>query len=270
MGTVSLQIMSDLHLETHPSYSSFTFAQTAPYLALLGDIGHIANDDLFSFLETQLSRYSAVFFLLGNHEPYHLSFRIAKLKIRAFQEKMKKRSIMGNFVFLDQTRYDITDNLTILGCTLFSHISPQQEFAVESRMMDFKDILRWTVDDHNAAHQSDLAWLNDQVSKIAKHEPRRRVIIFTHHSPSMDPRCTDPKHASSVVSTGFATDLCEEVCWVGPTVAAWAFGHTHFNCGFTDEGGKYVLSNQKGYCLIPARHFNSAHVFTLGERVEEI
>ncbi|KAJ5104331.1 hypothetical protein NUU61_001678 [Penicillium alfredii] len=47
----SVQIMSDLHLETH-SYG-FNFAQTAPYLVLLGDIGHAANDQLFSFLETQ-------------------------------------------------------------------------------------------------------------------------------------------------------------------------------------------------------------------------
>ena len=82
--------MSDLHLKTHLSYSSFTFPQTAPYLALLGDIGHLANNQLFSFLESQLNRYSTVIFLLGNHDPYHLSFRIAKAKICDFKNKMKK------------------------------------------------------------------------------------------------------------------------------------------------------------------------------------
>ncbi|KAA8652635.1 uncharacterized protein ATNIH1004_001540 [Aspergillus tanneri] len=163
--------MSDLHLENHPLYSSFSFPQTTSYLALLGDIGHVANNQLFSFLEFQLRRCSTVFFLLGNHDPYHLSFRIAKAKIRDFQDKMKKRPLLGEFVFLDQTRYDVTGNITILGCTLFSHISPKQEFAMESRMVHFKDILKWTVDDHNAAHRSELSWLNDQVSKIAQHEP---------------------------------------------------------------------------------------------------
>lgn len=144
--------MSDLNLETYPSYSSFTLPQTAPYLALLGDIGHVANNQLFSFLESQLNRYSTVFFLLGNHDPYHLSFRVANAKICDFQNKMKKMSLLGEFIFLDQTRYDITSDITILGCTLFSHISPKQEFAIESRTVDFKDILKWTVDDHNAAH----------------------------------------------------------------------------------------------------------------------
>jgi hypothetical protein len=188
MGPVSLQILPDLHLETHSSYGSFKFAQTAPYLALLGDIGHVANNELFSFLEDQLGRYSVVFFLLGNHDPYHLSFKIAKAKIRSFQALMDKRSFLGKFVFLDQTRYDVTKDLTILGCTLFSRISLRQEFAVESRMVDFKDILRWTVDDHNAAHELDLKWLNAQVSTITKDKPQRRIAIFTHHSPSIDSR----------------------------------------------------------------------------------
>lgn len=66
------------------------------------------------------------------------------------------------------------------------------------------------------------------------------------------------------VSTAFATDLNEEVCWVSPTVVAWAFGHNHFNCVLTGKDGKTVVSNQMGYNLIPAERFNPAHVFTIG------
>lgn len=62
MGPISFEILSDLYLETHSSYRSFKFSQTALHLALLGDIGHVANDVLFSFLEVQLDRYSVVFF----------------------------------------------------------------------------------------------------------------------------------------------------------------------------------------------------------------
>ncbi|KAJ5793544.1 hypothetical protein N7457_000143 [Penicillium paradoxum] len=261
---VSFQILSDLHLETHSSYGGFSFAQTASYLALLGDIGHVANNELFSFLEYQLSRYSIVFFLLGNHEPYHVSFKVAKSKMRSFQTSMDKRS-QGKFVFLDQTRYDITRDLTVLGCTLFSRISPRQEFAVESRLVDFRDILRWTADDHNAEHESDLHWLNTQVSGIAKNEPQRRIVVFTHHSPTVDPRCSDPRHTGSEVSTGFATDLSSEECWTNSAVVAWGFGHTHFNCGFKDATGKELISNQKGYRLFPAKGFNPEKPFTIGE-----
>ena len=183
---------------------------------------------------------------------------------------MEKRSLLGKFVFLDQTRYDLNKDLNILGCTLFSRISFSQEFAIESRMVGFRDILRWKVDDHNAAHESDLAWLNNQVSTIAREEHQRRIAIFTHHSPSVDSRCTDPKHDGSDVSTAFATDLSREECWTNPAVVTWAFGHTHFNCAFTDLDGKAIISNQKGYRLIPAKSFNAEMTFAVGERGRDI
>lgn len=53
MAPVLFQIMSDLHLETHPSYN-YMFKQTAPYLALLGDIGLVGDNQLFQFLEKQV------------------------------------------------------------------------------------------------------------------------------------------------------------------------------------------------------------------------
>jgi len=266
MTRIYLQIMSDLHLETHPSYTSYTFPQTTPNLALLGDIGHVADSQLFTFLEDQLSRYSIVFYLLGNHDPYHMSFQLARKKMREFQAKVDRRKIMlGKFVFLDQTRFDISDEVTILGCTLFSHVPLHQEFAVESRMVDFRDILRWDVDKHNAAHESDLNWLNDQVGRMAVDEPHRRIVIFSHHSPSTDPRSRDPRHEGSEVSSGFVTDLRGEECWRRSNVVAWAFGHTHYNCEFQDEGGKSIMTNQKGYYMYPQKTFDAGRVFTVGE-----
>ena len=176
MGPVSFQILSNLHLETHPSYKDFSFPQAAHYLALLGDIGHVADNQLFAFLEEQNRNYSAVFFLLGNHEPYHMSWKTAKAKVRAFEAKINRKqhsSISGRFVFLDQTRYDVSDTLTVLGRTPFSSVPLGREHAVEIRLVDFKDILQWTIDDHNDPHESDLAWLNAQVPQITKEEPNR-------------------------------------------------------------------------------------------------
>ncbi|KAK2737853.1 hypothetical protein FQN55_000863 [Onygenales sp. PD_40] len=173
MAPVLFQIMSDLHLETHPSYN-YKFKQTAPYLALLGDIGMIGDYQLFHFLETQVKRYWAVFFLLGNHEPSKLGFEAAKTRMRAFESQimdLRARSTIGRFVFLDQTRYDASNTLTILGCTLFSAIAPQQETAVASRLVDFRDIPQWTIQAHNLAHRSDLDWLNQQVLHITDEEP---------------------------------------------------------------------------------------------------
>jgi hypothetical protein len=269
MGPATFQILSDLHLETHPSYDDFEFEVTATNLALLGDIGHIADDQLFTFLERQMDRYRTVFYLLGNHEPYHMSWKVAKSKVRAFETRMnKKYSKTSRFVFLDQARYDITNDVTVVGCTLFSNISSDQEYFVETRLVDFKKhILQWTVDNHVEAHKSDLRWLNWEISRISKDEPHRRIVIFTHYSPTLDPRSMDPQHQNSEVTSGFATDLSQETCWTSPPVVAWAFGHTHFSCCYEDENNdkKLVVSNQKGYKLLPQKAFDAERVFTFGE-----
>jgi hypothetical protein len=146
-----IQIMSDLHLETHPTYD-YSFPTTAPHLALLGDIGHVANDQLIQFLVRQLLRYKVVFFLLGNHEPYHTSWDFARERMAKFVRnaaRLRENDFsVGKFVFLDQTRYDLNDEITVLGCTLFSNVRPEQAAAVQSRLVDFRDILRWDVGDH--------------------------------------------------------------------------------------------------------------------------
>ncbi|KAH0545551.1 hypothetical protein FGG08_000382 [Glutinoglossum americanum] len=262
--------MSDLHLETHPSYN-FKLKQSVPYLALLGDIGHVGDDLLFSFLEKQLGHYWVVFFLLGNHDPSHLSWASAKRRVQDFATKMdrlRSKSTIGKFVFLDQTRYDLNDKLTILGCTLFSRVAPEQSAAVATRLVDFRNITNWTVRNHIDAHLSDLRWLNTQVSEISRAEPHRQIAIFTHHSPSMDRRSIDQAHKNSEVTSGFATDLGNEECWKSPSVVMWAFGHTHFNCDFVDELGKRVVTNQKGYYSVPKESFEMTKPFVVGRDEE--
>ena len=252
-----LQIVSDLHLETHPSYEDFDFPATARYLALLGDIGHICDEAFFKFLERLLSRYETVFFLLGNHEPYHMRLSTAKSRVKSFAakvERLRATSSIGQFVFLDQTRYDFPGRttadggMTVLGCTLFSQVVPEQAREVVSRFIDFKDIIDWDVEDHNDSHRADLRWLNDEVEKIGREDPERGVIILTHYSPSIDKRTMNPRYKKSSVDSGFMTDLSDQVCWKSSTVKLWAFGHTHYNLDFQDEGtGKRVVANQKGY-----------------------
>ncbi|KAJ5662697.1 hypothetical protein N7462_011623 [Penicillium macrosclerotiorum] len=261
MGSVSFQILSDLHLETQDSYD-FDFDASASNLALLGDVGHVADPRLFEFLDQKLEVYSTVFFLLGNHEPWHMSFKQAKQKMRIFERNKNLKLKTKRFVFLDQTRHDVSNTVTVLGCTLFSHILPHQDFVVESILVDFKDIARWTTEAHNDAHKSDLQWLNTQVTAIARDEPERRIVIFTHHCPSIDSRCQNPRFAGKAemependVSSGFATDLSKEECWTNPAVVGWAYGHTHFNCEWRDSNEKIVVSNQRGYKIRLSENF---------------
>lgn len=259
----AFQIVSDLHLETQQSYL-INLPHTATNIALLGDIGKVADHGLFQFLEKLLNNYWNVFYVLGNHEPLGTTWSTAKASLRSFaarMENLRQRSTIGRFILLDQTRYDISDELTILGCTLFSHVTDDQAGAVGDRLVDFKQICNWTVDDHNQAHASDLAWLISQVSKITATEPQRRIAIMTHHSPTIDSRAADPKHIKSPVSSGFSTDLSRQICWQSKSVVFWAFGHTHFNCDFVDELGKRVVANQRGYASVPRATFNMKSMY---------
>ncbi|KAF7592039.1 hypothetical protein BBP40_000762 [Aspergillus hancockii] len=260
------QILSDLHLEAPEAYNVFDIPPQTTYLALLGDIGNVKDDGLFTFLEAQLHKFQIVFFLLGNHEPYHSNWVTAREKFQHFsntinQKRTQESQQLGQFVLLDQTRYDISPDVTVLGCTLYSRVSKDQEMQVSFGLNDFYHTDDWTVEAHCAAHEADRAWLNDQVSQIAVSEPHRKIVIFSHHSPTLTPAAVDPAHTNSPLSSGFASDFAGEPCWENTQVCLWAFGHTHYNCDFAeDTTGKRLVANQRGYYFAQAKVFDPKKV----------
>jgi Calcineurin-like phosphoesterase len=200
-------VLSDLHLEAPAAYDVFNIPARAPYLALLGDIGDSRSKGLVDFLAKQLTKFEIVFFLLGNHEPYHGSWGDVKARIHAFgwavAQRTKNEESLGKFVFLDQTRYDISSYVTVLGCTLYSKFLDDQLEDVSFGLNDFYHIKDRDVHLHRQAHSSDLKWLNEQVRSISQAEPNQRVVILTHHSPVFGGQATDPKHAKSSFTSGF-------------------------------------------------------------------
>jgi hypothetical protein len=235
-----------------PQYDSFKFTAHADNVFLLGDIGRVKDDGLFNFLRRTLDRNrgTRILYILGNHEPYQTRLEAAVQKLRRFEEEAKSE-YGGRFKFLHRDRYDIGESVTILGCPLWTAVQPGQAADVYARLTDFNEergIRDWTPKRLSEEHTKDLEWLNAQVSKIQKDEPRRQILVATHHCPTIDPRATDPAHSGSSVSSGFTSDLSKEPCWTSPAVKMWAFGHTHYSCSFRDEEtGKLVVSNQKGY-----------------------
>lgn len=249
------QIVSDLHLETpisKPQYETYNLKITASNLLLLGDIGLVKDDGLFTWLRRCLEQNcgTRIFFVLGNHEPYQLTLDLAVQKLRAF-EHVAKTQYGSRFKFLHHNRYDINRDITILGCTLWTSIQPSQSAEICNRMTDFNDvrgIQNWSLDSALEEHRKDLTWLNEQVLEIEASEPHRRIVVATHHCPTIDLRASDPAHYGSTVSSAFTSDLSHQPCWTSAAVKMWAFGHTHYSCIFRDDpSGKIVIANQKGY-----------------------
>jgi hypothetical protein len=178
-------------------------------------------------------------------------------------EELHRTTTLGQFVLLDQTRYNIDSKLSVLGCTLFSHITPAQTGTASRFVTDFHAISSWDVEQHNAAHASDLAWLNSQVAKIEEEEPEREIVVFTHHSPSQLEEVNDPRHRYDAAGVGsaFVTNLSEERCWLSDRVGMWGWGHTHFCFNVRERGsGKRLVGNQKGYGREEVLGFESGKV----------
>jgi metallophosphoesterase superfamily enzyme len=88
----SLQIISDLHLKAPAAYDVFEIAPKAPHLVLIGDIGCTQDAGLFTFLEKQLTLFKTVFFVAGNHEPYHTDWSKTKQQLQDFEQRLKASS----------------------------------------------------------------------------------------------------------------------------------------------------------------------------------
>ena len=151
---------------------------------------------------------------------------------------------IGEFIFLNRTRYDLTTEVTILGCTLWTDVPAAATDAIGRGLNDFLQVTGWNLEKHITAHAQDAKWLEQQCAEIRANESRRRIIILTHHAPTFQGTIA-PERKDSPIASGFATEMTKNPCWASPVVA-WGFGHTHFNCDFI-LGGIRVVCNQRGY-----------------------
>ncbi len=117
--TLSIQIISDIHLEI---VKRFTIIPRAPYLALLGDIGDPGSERYSDFLREQTRLFEKVFVLVGNHSCYGRTPAIASQLISEICEKDPE-----HLVLLDKTSYEIDETYTVIGeerCFVFVYRKP--------------------------------------------------------------------------------------------------------------------------------------------------
>ncbi|EPE03293.1 ser thr protein phosphatase superfamily [Ophiostoma piceae UAMH 11346] len=258
-----IQVVSDLHLEVCKQYTTFAVPATgAPYLILAGDIGRLVDYNLLlGFMASVVDAYQLVFYVLGNHEFYTLSYEQA---IEQAQRLEKEPCLKGKLILLHKTRWDSSADedsghrLTILGCTLWSKIAPEARTVVATRVKDYKNISEWSIDKHCSLHREEAVWLREQVAAIRQEDAGtdspRTVVVVTHHAPTVE-GTSSPKYAANPWTSAFSTELIlapEAVnsgAWQG--VSAWVYGHTHYTNEFRCAGTRLV-ANQRGY-VFPSR-----------------
>jgi hypothetical protein len=257
--------MSDLHLELDDGYERFGINRVAEYLALAGNIGRGIDEGFWRFLHRLVFLYKIVFFVPGDNECYSQSKKELRAQFHSFTERIDQerentsktnRRAPGAFVLLDQTRFDLSPKLTILGCTLYTKIKPEHKLHVRFAVAAFRNRRLWSTEDHNRAHDADVAWLNAQVASIEHSEPDRTILIITHYCPTTHTDAVNEHYSPRTVDSAYWTDLSAEPCCNSPAVQLWVFGHTRKNCCFRPAGARCIyLSNQRGLELAPVPGF---------------
>ena len=256
---MNIQLLSDLHLETHPHFVP-EFAPGADVLILAGDIGSYQEG---SMLVTQddhdfgLARFSPradlaawpvpVFFVPGNHEYDGMPFEEAHTRLQETCERLQ-------ITWLHR-RVKVMNGVRLIGCTLWSdfealvpHQGPltQQLKAREKaeRAADFYlrktgttlDGKPFLSDAVRAQAQADQAWLTQALS-----EPFEGVtVVVTHFAPSL--KSADPRYGLTPGTAGF----CNALDHLLPKANLWLHGHLHCAHDYVHAGCR-VVANPLGY-----------------------
>jgi predicted phosphohydrolase len=251
---MKIQYCSDLHLEFPENQK---FLRRNP-LMTVGDILVLAGDavtfrDLekgHEFIDFVCDRYSAVYWVPGNHEYYGTDI--------ASKPNLLYEKIRDNF-YLVNNRSIAVGGVRLVLTTLWSRIYPRNEWDIQRSVADFSAIThngrKFTTQDFTLLHEGSLSFL-----KEAFREPGNApMVVVTHHVPSLMnyPRI----YKNSPLTEAFAVELfdliedSEAVCWI--------YGHHHNNTPEFTIGRTKMLTNQLGYV-----HYNEHGSFRRDALVE--
>ncbi len=225
MPTISLHLVSDVHLERFPQRAESGYVQTllpsswvggtSPQIrccVLAGDIGDPFEASYSSFLD-EIKRHSDhVVLTSGNHEYYGHAVDRTDARIR---EVCGARGV----VFLQQTEA-VVAGIRFVGATLWTHVPDGVNADIaRTHMRDYGVIRDWSVAANNAIHASHASFLREALrSRTAP-----PTVIVTHHPPSK--RFIVDKWKDHKAAHCFSTPLDELVLL--PCVRHWMCGHTH-------------------------------------------
>lgn len=247
-----IQIVSDLHIEFYHESKNLDFLiePEAPILALLGDIGYACSRQLKNFLYSQCDRFEKVLFLAGNHEYYNNGTNTSSMT-EQLEWMRNVCSKHPNLHFMEQESIILND-VVVLGTTLWSNISKKDRRMAENFLNDYRLSYNHAPGEYprnlkaketTAIYLESISWIESQLKKAKKNS--QKVVVLTHHTPMLT-GTSHPQFKDSSVTCCFSSDLEALLLSSGPTLVAWACGHTHYNFDFM-VGSVRVVSNQRGY-----------------------
>jgi predicted MPP superfamily phosphohydrolase len=242
-----LKYVSDLHLE-HISLSNnkvkniyLNNIYPTNYIALLGDIGNLTNNNLRIFLEQCSKNYDKVLYVPGNHEYWcdkKYNINEIKLKLQSICDKQ-------NIILLDNNTCYI-ENIKFIGTTLWSKIR-DHNIEKNKNNGNYKNIIN--IDGIPITpHITNI--FNDIAIKFIQKEidTEHTCILLTHYppiycEPQNNQYTSHPKYYGKHNYEGYHTNI-EHI--IDNPIVACLYGHTHY-CNKFYRNNILYASNQLGY-----------------------
>ena len=255
VSTFRIQYVSDLHLEMCRKETLFPTLVNpcAKYLALAGDIGQPGNPCWDKFFEYVSKGWERIFYVPGNHEYYNTrpkkewKYHAPTSLYNRHNEIRQSLNRFPNVILLDSFRashYLPSENVAIVGSTLWSEIPADKEADVERMINDYNYI---SIDSDQALRPIDSTKMwrqqRDRINEEIQYWTAKKanIIVLTHHMPSF--RLISPRYIAHPANCAFASK-CDYM--LTPYVHAWIYGHTH-DARQTIIRGVQCVINAKGY-----------------------
>ena len=258
---MKIQLLSDLHLETHPHWRA-TPAPGADVLVLAGDVGsyqpgHQMPDEDFGLRQfSPLAGWpTPVVFVPGNHEYDTLDFDVAHARLRATCERL-------GLIWLERESYVTpwTDKrgraVRFIGTTLWSDFealgAPEKAFRAANYYLKKTGTTRqgeaFLAEQVRQQALLCQAWL--QAALLTPFEGS--TVAVTHFAPSL--KSADPRYGLTPGTAGF----CNPLDALLPRATLWLHGHLHAPSDYVAAGCR-VVANPLGYARKNEQlHFQAA------------
>lgn len=233
-----IQYTSDLHLELYKTLPPFTtfLKPCAPYLALVGDIGHPTQlKELFNWA-TRQPEWKRIFYVAGNHEFYGGYYEDRMLEIAEIAATFENVHFLHG---ASPSFFCEEENVAVIGSTLWSAVRRRDELKSIS---DYKQIRfhgQETFQALNELHNREKKILDAQIASWT--DKGAVICVLTHYLPSF--RLIHPRYVYSDLNDCFAS-MSDAL--LRPAVRLWIYGHSHC-CSHQSIRDILCVCNARGY-----------------------
>jgi hypothetical protein len=204
----SIQYISDLHLDRYPLGKINYFRSRSPNIVICGDVGSPTHPNFNLFFSFVKKEFDNVYFVAGNHE-YNMSSCFSKKQYNINKPRMMDILSKHNIKLLDCTSYELSKDVIIAGCTLWSNPSYKR------LAMDNISYIN-----HINIHRMEVDW----IKKLITSNMKKKIIIATHYVPT--PQLIEAKYYDNTMKPchWFHTDL---EYFINRPLIGWFCGHSH-------------------------------------------